>query len=451
MTGIEPEILIPPGSISYQELLDTDTHPVAPCLRKQSPRAYDDQERVPVRRYISREYHELEKERLWSRTWQMACREEHLSEVGDTYVYDIADQSYLLVRSSEGEVQAFVNACLHRGRQLRDVGGPTTELRCAFHGFCWNLDGSMKEITCDWDFPHLDKGSSSLPEIQVGTWGGFVFVNPDPEAESLESFLEGLDEHFEKWPLEQRYVEVHVMKELACNWKVAHEAFLESLHVVTTHPQRLVSLGDANSQIDCWDNFARVISANGTPSPHLKWQPTEQQMFDSMVDRRIDDPVQVEVPEGKTTRQVSGELVRTTLGAVLGAAAEELSDAESLDAIIYSVFPNLQPWGAYQRVVYRFRPNGDDHESSVMDVILLSPFLGERPPPAPVTRLGPDDPWMDVPELGSTARIFDQDSYNMPRVQIGLRTTRSETVVFSRSQESGIRHFHHLLERYVGE
>ena len=449
-SGPASDRAVSPG-IPYQKLLDTDSRPVPEVLRWESPNTYDDQALVPVKRYTSREYHELEKERMWFRVWQMACREEEIAEVGDTYVYDIVGVSILIVRSAEDRIQAYYNACMHRGRQLRHESGPTEELRCPFHGFCWNLDGSVKEVTCEWDFPHVNKSALRLSEIKVGTWGGFVFINMDLNCEPLEDFLGDLDRHFTDWPLENRFIEAHVAKIIDCNWKIAQEAFSEAFHVVTTHPQRLASIGDTNSQYDSWGNFSRGITPNGTPSPHIDWVPTEQEMFDSLIDGRLDEPPLVEVPEGETVRQLSGRLARESLRPALGDAADKISDAESLDSIYYTVFPNFHPWGAYQRVVYLFRPNGDDHESCIMDVYYLTPFAGERPPPAKVRWLDRDQLWVEAAELGTTARVFDQDSYNMPKVQVGLRSTRATKVPLARYQESKIRHIHHLLEKWIGE
>ena len=115
------------------------------------------------------------------------------------------------------------------------------------------------------------------------------------------------------------------------------------------------------------------------------------------------------------------------------------------------MFPNFHPWGAYQRIAYRFRPHQDQHEVCLMDVYFLAPFKGERPAPAKTQWLGIDASWTEATILGSSARVFDQDSYNMPKVQRGLHTTREKTVLFSRYQESKIRHFHHLLAQWIGE
>ena len=439
------------SGVDYQDLLDTDTRPVPDVLRLVSVPDLGDHD-IPKERYLSREFHELEKERLWSRVWQVACREEDIPNVGDVEVYDICDRSYLVVRVAAGTIKAYPNACLHRGRQLKDGPSPgCSELRCSFHGYAWELDGRLKQVPCEWDFPQVSAATHSLPEVAVGTWGGFVFINPDPSAAPLESFLGDLPAQFERWPLEDRFKEVHVAKVIRCNWKIAQEAFMEAFHVVATHPQLLPGIGDANSQYDAWDTYSRAITPNGTPSPHLSWEPTEQERFNAMIDQRLDEPLVASVPDGMTARQLSAEGGRRSLRPSLGDRVDELSDAELVDSFFYTLFPNLHPWGAYNRITYRFRPNGDDHESSIMECMFLSPFPpGERPPAAKVHRLGPDDDWTDAPELGLLARVFHQDTFNLPKVQLGLRNLRKDGVTMGVYQELKIRHFHRLLEQQLG-
>ena len=253
-----------------------------------------------------------------------------------------------------------------------------------------------------------------------------------------------------RWPLEDRFVQVHVAKILRCNWKVAQEAFMEAMHVVATHPQLLASIGDANSQYDVFGNFSRAITANGTPSPHLKWVPTEQEMLDSMYDRNLDEPPVLTVPEGRTAREVAAESRRNQLRPVLGAAAETLSDAEVNDSFYFTLFPNFHPWGAFNRIVYRFRPNEMKVDEAIMECMFLSPFpSGERPPPAPIHWLDADSDWTKAPELGSLARVFNQDSFNLPNVHRGLQASPLQRVTFARYEESKIRHWHMLLEEHI--
>ncbi len=437
-------------SLSYQELLDTDSHPVPEVLRWFSPMAPSEAD-VPVERYTSAEFHQIEVEQLWTKVWQMACREEDLPEPGDHLSYDIVGRSILVVRQESGDLKAFHNVCPHRGRKLAEIRGRNSELRCAFHGFAWELDGCLKQVPCQWDFPRLVPDEWGLPEVCVGTWGGFVFVNMDPECEPLADFLGDLDAHFARWPLEERYKEAHVAKVMDCNWKVAQEAFMEAFHVVATHPQLLPSLGDAISQYDVFGNFCRAITPNGVPSPHVTWEPSQQDIFDAMSDRNLDEEPRAVVPTGETARHLAAESARSSLRPALGDRVDELSDAELTESIYYTVFPNFHPWGAYNRIVYRFRPYGNDHRRSIMECMFLSPFTGERPPAAPIHWLTDDEDWTAAPELGMLARVFNQDVYNLPEVQAGLEAMAMTKpgVTFADYQETKPRHFHALLDEWL--
>jgi phenylpropionate dioxygenase-like ring-hydroxylating dioxygenase large terminal subunit len=197
-------------------------------------------------------------------------------------------------------------------------------------------------------------------------------------------------------------------------------------------------------------NVSRAISARGVPSPYLSWDPSEQQRLNSQIDQRVDDPPMLEVPEGSTARKTLAEAARRSLRNILGDEVYDLTDAELVDSYYMTVFPNMHPWGGYNQITYRFRPNGDDHRTSIMEVLLLSPYQGDRPPPAVETRLGADEPWRTaVEQLGSLARVFDQDEFNLEAVQKGLRTSRKAGVTFGVYQESKIRHYHQLLTEWI--
>src|SRR6516165_5750332 len=103
---------------------------------------------VPRERYFDRDFFELEKQKLWPRVWQMACRLEEIPQPGDFVEYEICDLSVLVVRQGDGSVKAFENACRHRATQLamgagRFGGG---QIVCPFHGWRWNLDGTSSFV-----------------------------------------------------------------------------------------------------------------------------------------------------------------------------------------------------------------------------------------------------------------------------------------------------------------
>lgn len=500
------------AGISYQRLLDEDSHPVPPLFRVQSPLP-EGPTVVPASQYYDKAFHDLEVEKVWKRVWQMACHEDDIPEVGDYLVYDIAHLSFLIVRTGQEEFKSFYNACLHRGRMLKSHGGKCArEFRCSFHGWAWNTDGSLKEVPCQWDFPTVSARTHSLPQTKVGRWGGFVFINPDPDAQSLESYLGDLSDQFPHLPYEKRGKVAHVSKILRCNWKVAQEAFSEAYHVIATHPTILESIGDANSQYDVFGNYSRAISPGFTPSPHMNGRQSapleDARMFTRLrhpltghVYEKADDGLvhvingrgevsrfsadatwvdgplthadpnmcdwiggrqlpgadrlplspSPQVPAGKNLRQVAAEPIRESYRAALGDAVDGVSDAELLDSIYLTVFPNFHPWGAFHRIVYRFRPNGDNPEECIMECMYLapSPDGGKRPAAAPIHHLGPDDDWVDAPELGMLAKVFNQDVVNMPEVQRGLKMMRNGEVIFANYGETKIRHFHMLLDQWI--
>jgi phenylpropionate dioxygenase-like ring-hydroxylating dioxygenase large terminal subunit len=440
---------------SVQEIYDADPIPPPAVLRSESPPQGQSSDDVSAERYFSRAWHEAEVEKIWRKTWQFACREEHIPEVGDQTVYDIVDDSILIVRTAPDTVKAYINSCLHRGTMLRTEAGSARQIRCPFHGWTWNLDGTLKVLPGQWDFPHVDKAKFCLPEVQVGRWGGFVFVNLDPECEPFESYLENLPEHFAAFGLEDRYIAAHVAKVMPCNWKLGMEAFTEAYHVPIAHPQVVTYYGDSNTQYDVWPkvrHVSRMLSVQGMPSPALKGV-AEQTTVD---DLRRDAPFfagrPIEVGEGETARAKLAERAREKIGRSSGADMAGLSDAEALDLIEYLLFPNMVPWGGQALpIVYRFRPNGNDPDSHIMEIMFLFAKAadGSHPPPARMNLLEPGQDWKDAPELGSAAMVADQDTDNLMRIQRGLKASRKPGVTLARYQESRIRHFHETLDAYL--
>lgn len=442
-----------------QELLATDTREVPKPLLEESP-AYLGSADIDKDRYLSGEFHRREVEKLWKRVWQLACREEDIPEPGDFVVYDIADMSLIVVRSPAGQIKAYHNACLHRGRRLCDDSGHANQLRCPFHGFTWSLDGELASVPCRWDFPHIDDEAFRLPEALTATWAGFVFINPDPDAVPLATFLGELDRHLAPFRLQDRFKAVHVAKVLDCNWKVALEAFIESYHVIATHPQLLEYLGDCNTQYDIYQRsdglpgFNRMITAQATSSPHLGEQLEPQEVLDAMLRDFYPDGIgSFEVPAGQDARPVVAEAMRARLAADTGADLSNVSDSEILDAIEYFVFPNMAPWaGAGAPLTYRFRPYGNDPDRCIFDVMLLVTLPAGVPKPkaAPAHWLGPDEDFGAAPELGGLCAVLNQDLTNLAWVQRGLKSMTKPGVTLANYQESRIRQFHSDLDAYLG-
>lgn len=434
--------------LTYQDVLDLDTKEVPKHLREESRGSFDFTE-ADISFYVARETHELEKERLWKRVWQFACREEEIPNVGDTLVYEIAGTSYIIVRIAPDTIKAYPNACLHRGRQLRDYDGWCSELRCPFHGITWRLDGTLKSIPASWEFEHVEKRTFRLPAVSVGTWGGFVFINPNPDAEPLESYLGELPEQFAKWDMQNRYIEAHVSKVLRCNWKIGLEAFMECWHAAATHPQTVPYAAFGVCQVDVYDNFARFITPSEVVGPLMPGDPSSEDLLRATMDVRVDEQLPFELKPGQTARDFVIGSTREKWRGYLGDRIDDWADCELVDNFTYTIFPNMMPWGGVHKLNYRFRPNGDDHRSSIMDVYLVAPFEGERPAPAPEIKLSADEPFGSAGTLGIVGNILDQDVFNMEKVHFGLESARKQTVTFASYQEDNLRWHHRLHGRYL--
>jgi phenylpropionate dioxygenase-like ring-hydroxylating dioxygenase large terminal subunit len=416
--------------------------------------------------YISPEWHRREVERLWGKVWQLACLEQDIPNTGDHLEYVIANQSILVVRDADGGVRAFFNVCRHRGSRLKVGCGHSKEIRCSFHAWAWNLDGTLKDIPCRWDFPSVRDEEFGLKACKVSLWNGLVFINLDPDAESFESFLgPDLMRHFAEWPsLGTRWKAVHVAKEIHCNWKLAIEAFVEAYHAFTIHPQWTNYAGDLNAQYDAYGKHARVIVPLGVPSPHRRTPITEQEIVNSMITTEFADawgksdggPLPIpKVPEGGTARATLSDFRKRILAERTGVDYSQASDAQMLDLIEYWVFPNACIWvGEGGPLIYRARPNGNNPESCIWETMILLPIAeGQtRPPAAKVNFIPADKSYAEgAPEVGTSAKVFEQDSSNLTKMQLGLHSQGFPGPMFGKYMEMNIRQFHQNLERLMSD
>jgi phenylpropionate dioxygenase-like ring-hydroxylating dioxygenase large terminal subunit len=456
MNIYDPQPTMKPGEArcpgpSTRELILSDGWDVPPELIAESYQYLGDED-IPFERYISQDFFKLEMEKLWPRVWQWACREEHIPEVGDYYTYDVGYHSILVVRSAEDEVKAFYNSCLHRGTQLRpsDSTGSVQHFRCPFHGWTWNLDGSLKEIPCRWDFPKVTDEEFKLPEVKVGRWGGFIFINMDENAMPLEEYLGPLVQHFANWPLDQRYTTMHVQKILPANWKAAQEAFVEAYHSLETHWQAMPISANLNAQYDVFsERVTRFLHTFGYPDPSWTKPQTEQEILEQM--RLM--PEGAKVPDGMRARAFAAEYLRGTLGAERGIDLSKCSDSEMLDSIEYHLFPNMFLFpGIALPMIYRFRPNGMDVDSAIFDLLFLQPLApGEERPEAPEPyKVDIGTSYADAPGIDAwLGHVYDQDTNNLEMQQKGFKAGKKRAQTLGNYQEIRLRRIHKTLDLYL--
>ena len=435
-----------------QQLLALDARAPEPALRAEAPRFLGDAD-IPYSNYTSPEFARAEYEKLWPRVWQWACREEHIPQPGDYYVYDIGELSALVVRTETGAIKAFHNACMHRGTQLKQPGscGYSENLRCPFHGWIYSLDGALVELPEAWDFPHVTHESHRLTELRVDTWGGFVFVNFDRGAAPLLEYLGVLPEHFREWGLEDRYVETHVAKRLPCNWKAAAEAFLEAYHVKETHHGGAEG-SEVTTQYDVFgEHVTRFIHTIGSQNPRMP-QLSEQELFDRLRRRGRLDGDALALPPGAKARDFYADLMKRELGERYGRDLSRYSTSLTLDSIEYFLFPNMFLFpGLTLPMIYRFRPDPETPDYCTFDLLMLRPKPLDRPappPPEPMV-LGVDDSYTLAKGLGILGAVYDQDTNNLAAQTRGFKASAKRGQTLGNYQEVRARHLQQTVERYL--
>lgn len=200
---------------------------------------------IPVRRYTDPAMFELERTELFARTWLFAGHTSEWPDAGSYRQFRHTGSPLVIVRGDDGVLRAFYNSCRHRGAPVtRDACGTAKRLTCQYHSWSYGTDGSLRAVPDSRSFVDLDLDDLGLVPVQVQEWDGWVFVNEDPAAPDLESFLGPLCEQMA--PIDgpsMRLVGTQTY-DLACNWKLMVDAFLEVYHIRTVHPDNAALLYD---------------------------------------------------------------------------------------------------------------------------------------------------------------------------------------------------------------
>lgn len=200
---------------------------------------------VSVRAISDPAIYELEREKIFRKTWLKVATSWELPNVGDYKVKElpVADASVLIVRGKDGRIRAFHNVCTHRGNKVVPSSGFETFGRsranvvtCRFHGWVFSTDGPLRSVPMKEKFGKLDTACLGLREIHCDSWEGFVFIHFDAEpAQTLTDYLGDFGRLFGGYPYAESTTAFRYSTVLNCNWKVAHYAFSEGYHVPTIH------------------------------------------------------------------------------------------------------------------------------------------------------------------------------------------------------------------------
>lgn len=194
---------------------------------------------IPAEWYTSVELFEFEKKRIFHRFWQYAGYLEQVREAGAYFTRMVGDIPIVVVRDGEGMLHAYANVCRHRGSTLvLESAGCRKSIQCHYHGWVWNLDGTLRSAPRWNEEPDFQKADFPLVALAVETWGPMIFVNPDREAAPLSATLgllpgivaaSGLRFDDLRFRVSRRY-------EIAANWKIVVENYNECYHCPIAHP-----------------------------------------------------------------------------------------------------------------------------------------------------------------------------------------------------------------------
>ncbi len=192
---------------------------------------------IPACWYRDTDLAALERRVVFGATWQFAGRAALVAEPGSFFTTEIAGEPILVVRDGEGVLRAFYNVCRHRAALVvTEVSGKTSRLRCRYHGWTYDLSGCLRgapEFDGVADFCREEQG---LAVLAVAEWGPFIWVHGGKSPPPLLDYFAPMPERLTAELSSLRFV-ARREYELACNWKVYVDNFLDGgYHVNTVHP-----------------------------------------------------------------------------------------------------------------------------------------------------------------------------------------------------------------------
>ena len=407
--------------------------------------------RIPVQRYISAGFAELEHERLWPRVWHVACTVDHVADPGDWFEHRLGRYSVLLVRGDDGVLRGFQNVCRHRGNIICvGSGSGATELRCPYHRWAWDLAGRLREVPSRRGFGPLRNDELGLVPVRVDTWTRLVFVNLDLGAEPLDDWLEGIPDDIAWANLDEFRCDYSTVTPVNSNWKVVNDGFSETYHVQGLHREMLASIDDVNAPQQIWDRHSASYQRYGVPSPRLGRNVDDQAVWDSFVitqggrmGPQYREPCDApDVPDGETLQDVIAQKIRDHQ-ATLGVDLSPYDTHQITSLSQYNLFPNttvLVSADLFTVMTARPGPTPDEGELAVVNLRRVPSADAPAPPPVHVTVP------MDAADFGF---VLNQDLSVIRTMQAGLHQPGCTHVVLS-GEECRIVNMNRHLEFYLG-
>lgn len=417
-------------------------------------------DRLQGERYLTQEFMQAEWENIWTKTWQLAARVADFEEPGSFHVHELGKESFLFVMGDDGEIRGFYNICQHRGNRLCVAdSGILDAFTCPFHGWQWNIDGSLKKVTAPEFFRQFDGGvpheELALTPVRVETWGGWLFFNMDSQACSLRDYLGEIGTHLETYEFEEWHLIDYQTFEWEGNWKHAVDAFNESYHFAALHPD-MIEFGEGHDiPIELWGIHSRMLNWNRTVSEVVDDRETMTPLRKHMMGRRsgqdndlYDCPAKdIHLTEIRRRREMEDDTYLPF---------KQMNDEQLVHQYHYTFFPNTTftqtPEGG---AVFRYRPHATDPGKCYYDFFIVVRLPPGTPrvarPPHKIHRHAEGSDYstaFDGTFDPILANVLSEDGSNMPTMQAGVASDSFKGMLLS-DQEVRLRHFHKTIDDFI--
>jgi len=428
-------------------------------VKRQPPRNLGGARHTNKEVYWSKDVHQQEWEKIWSKTWLFAG---HLTDIPRPNCFmkiDRGPESVLVVRGEGDTVHAMYNVCQHRGNRLVTSDfGSTKKFVCPFHKWEFDADGSNIKVSDRETFRKESLCHNlDLPPVNVAVWRGWVFINFDDDAPPLEQFL-GKDfiEAAALYDFEEALRIRDVQQTWPANWKTAHEAFVEGYHVQGIHPQLVPAVDSYHAPVDLFENgHGLSVYQFMSPAPQYVEELPEGLCEEHKIFLR-----EANIPEDKWPKHWSG-VPQALIEAKLNRTDyvidySKFSEGQLVDDWNMGIFPTsemfLHPEGFF---IQHWWPHPTDPEKCIYNVSVYAvPGISELP-----SFMGVEDGDLsgkkvlprshtDTDDYESLGPVIAQDRVLVPLVQAGLHSKGFVGAIYS-EQEMRIRHFFDEYYRYL--
>lgn len=343
---------------------------------------------IPSRLYTDPAFLELEKKRIFHRTWQLVGLASAVAVPGSYFTTEIAGEPVLVCRDDRGELRAFFNVCRHRAGAVAEGTGCRKTFQCSYHGWTYTLDGRLIGTPDVDGVEFFDRSTMGLAPVRVETWEQFVFVNLQPEAPPLAAFLEDIPTQVRAMRLPSLTRIERREYAMACNWKVYVDNYLEGYHIPIAHPGLMKEIDYANYRVETHRYYSRQFA-----------------------------PVRA---------------------ASAGGDSRVYATAGGADALFLWVFPNLMlnvyPNNIQTNVIL---PLAHDRTLAIFEWFASAESAASR------------NEIMRAIEFAE--QVQREDIHLCETVQKGLKSASYDRGRYSVKRENGVHHFHALLQEFVAE